>query len=221
MNYCDFSDRDLLERCLSPQRDEAAWNEFVRRFRPIIAGVVFNCLNRWKKPHKDLIDDRVHESFLKLLAGDYRALRNFEFRHDNSLRGYLKVIASNVVQDFRRRDHEEEEEALEGDADSPEIADTGDFAGQTETRLLLQQMDAFLQSHVPEPERTIFWMHRRQGYSAREISEIREFGLKLKEVEYVIWKLTRMLMEEFGKGDLGGADRESPESISGGDGSDS
>lgn len=206
MNYCDFSDRDLLERCLSPQRDEAAWSEFVRRFRPIIAGVVFNCLNRWKKPHKDLIDDRVHESFIKLLAGDYRALRNFEFRHDNSLRGYLKVIASNVVQDFRRRDHEEEEEALEGDGDSPEIADAGDFAGQTETRLLLRQMDDFLQAQVPENERAIFWMHRRQGYSAREISEIREFGLKLKEVEYVIWKLTRLLMDEFGKGGRGSAE---------------
>jgi DNA-directed RNA polymerase specialized sigma24 family protein len=213
MNYRDFSDRELLERCLSPQRDEAAWNEFVRRFRPIIAGVVFNCLNRWKKPHKDLIDDRVHESFIKLVAGDYKALRNFEFRHENSLRGFLKVIASNVVQDFRRRDHEEEEEALEGDADSPEMADSADFVGQTETRLLLQQMEAFLLSRTTENERIIFWMHRRLGYSAREISDIAEFGLKLKEVEYIIWKLTRMLMEQFGggKGPAGGDGREPDE----------
>jgi RNA polymerase sigma-70 factor (ECF subfamily) len=202
MDYRDLPDRELLERCLSPQRDEAAWIEFVRRFRPIIAGVVFNCLNRWKKPHKDLIDDQVHETFIKLMARDYRALREFEFRHENSLRGYLKVIASNVVQDYRRRDHEENEEALhEAEPDAPEIPDTVDFVRQTQTRLLLQQMDDFIKVRVSEKERTIFWMHRRQGFSAREISEVCDLNLKLKEVEYVIWRLTRMLMEEFGRSD--------------------
>jgi hypothetical protein len=44
-------------------------------------------------------------------------------------------------------------------------------------------------------------MHRRQGFSAREISEVCDLNLKLKEVEYVIWRLTRMLMEEFGRSD--------------------
>ena len=194
MGYHGLLDRELLERCLLQPRDEPAWAEFVRRFRPVIAGVVFNSLNRWRKPNRDLIDDLVHETVMKIIARDCKALREFEFRHDNALRGYLKVIASHVVEDYRRRSREQDEDALE---DVPDLQREQDFAGEAEQRLILEKMDGFLQGRVSVQDRAIFWLFRRQGLTAREISERDEIGLKLKEVEYVIWRLTRMLIEEF------------------------
>ncbi|HWZ43952.1 MAG TPA: sigma-70 family RNA polymerase sigma factor [Candidatus Saccharimonadales bacterium] len=197
MDNPDFSDRELLERCLVQRRDEAAWSEFVRRFRPIIAGVIFNSLSRWRKPTRDLIDDLVHDTVMKVIARDCKALREFEFRHDNALRGFLKVVASHVVEDHRRRSREQEEEPLEA---VPDLQQDEDFGKESEKRLLLKQMDAFLETRVPERDRAVFWLFRCQGLTAKQISEQQEIGLKLKEVEYVIWRLTRMLIDEFGGG---------------------
>lgn len=194
MDYHGLPDRELLGRCLLMPRDEAAWAEFIRRFRPVVAGVVFNSLSRWRRPNRDLIDDLVHETVMKIIARDCKALRDFEFRHDNALRGYLKVVASHVVEDYRRRSREREEDALE---DVPDLQQEQDFAGDAEQRLILERMDGFLQSKVSVQDRAIFWLFRRQGLTAKEISEREEVGLKLKEVEYVIWRLTRLLIEEF------------------------
>lgn len=197
MDYFDLLDRELLERCLVQPRDEAAWSEFLRRFRPIIAGVIFNSLNRWRKPTRDLMDDLVHDTVMKIITRDCKALREFEFRHENALRGFLKVVASHVVEDYRRKSREQEEESLD---EVPDLQQEQDFARESERRLLLKQMDECLAARVPERDRAVFWLFRRQGLTAKQISEQEELGLKLKEVEYVIWRLTRLLIEEFGTG---------------------
>jgi RNA polymerase sigma-70 factor (ECF subfamily) len=197
MDYPDLSDRELLERCLVQPRDEAAWSEFLRRFRPILAGVIFNSLSRWRKPSRELMDDLVHDTVMKIIARDCRALREFEFRHDNALRGFLKVVASHVVEDYRRRSREQEEDSLD---DAPDLQQEEDFAEESEKRLLLRQMDEFLATRVAERDLSVFWLFRRQGLTAKQISEQEGIGLKLKEVEYVIWRLTRLLIEEFGQG---------------------
>jgi RNA polymerase sigma-70 factor (ECF subfamily) len=197
MAYLDLSDRELLERCLVQPRDEAAWSEFLRRFRPILAGVIFNSLSRWRKPSRELMDDLVHDTVMKIIARDCKALREFEFRHDNALRGFLKVVASHVVEDYRRRSREQEEDSLD---DAPDLQQEEDFAEESEKRLLLRQMDEFLATRVAERDLSVFWLFRRQGLTAKQISEQEGIGLKLKEVEYVIWRLTRLLIEEFGQG---------------------
>jgi RNA polymerase sigma-70 factor (ECF subfamily) len=197
MDYPDLSDRELLERCLVQPRDEAAWSEFLRRFRPILAGVIFNSLSRWRKPSRELMDDLVHDTVMKIIARDCRALREFEFRHDNALRGFLKVVASHVVEDYRRRSREQEEDSLD---DAPDLQQEEDFAEESEKRLLLRQMNEFLATRVAERDLSVFWLFRRQGLTAKQISEQDGIGLKLKEVEYVIWRLTRLLIEEFGQG---------------------
>src|SRR5260221_3887112 len=96
-----LSAQELVSYCLDSQ-DQAAWTEFVRRFQPLIAGVVTKCLFKRKRPKPDLIDDLVQETYLKLCANDFKALRNFTFRHDNAFFGFLKVVAANVVEDYFR-----------------------------------------------------------------------------------------------------------------------
>jgi RNA polymerase sigma-70 factor, ECF subfamily len=91
----------LLSLCLR-SRDELLWTEFIQRSQPVIAGVVIKTLRRWARPTPSLVDDLVQETYLKLFASNARALRRFVCHHENALYGFLKVVASNTVQDHFR-----------------------------------------------------------------------------------------------------------------------
>src|SRR5579864_6922269 len=96
-----LSVKELVSYCLDSQNQDG-WNEFVRRFQPLIAGVVTKCVLR-RGSHKPApVDDLAQESFLKLCANNYKALREFDFQHDNAFFGFLKVVAANVVEDHFR-----------------------------------------------------------------------------------------------------------------------
>ena len=96
-----LSAQELVQLCLD-SKDEAMWTEFVRRFQPLIARVVIKSLCRRGKFNLSLVDDLVQDTFLKLCANDFKALRNFDFRHENALFGFLKVITQHVVEDYIR-----------------------------------------------------------------------------------------------------------------------
>jgi RNA polymerase sigma-70 factor, ECF subfamily len=109
----------LLQTCLR-SRDELLWTEFIRRSQPVIAGVVIKTALRWARSTPCLVDDLVQETYLKLFANNARALRRFVCHHENALYGFLKVVASNTVQDhFRcsysqKRGSGREEESIDG-----------------------------------------------------------------------------------------------------------
>src|SRR5258708_16626839 len=96
-----LSVKELVSYCLDSQ-DQDGWTEFVRRFQPLIAGVVTKCVFKRPRPKPDLIDDLVQDTFLKLCANDYRALRNFSFKDDHGFFGFLIVVASHLVDDYFR-----------------------------------------------------------------------------------------------------------------------
>src|SRR5215470_248649 len=102
LNLSNPSIHFLLEQCLARSRDELLWTEFIRRSQPVIAGVVAKTIRRWCRPTPALVDDLVQETYLKLFAYNARPLRRFVCHHENALYGFLKVVASNVVQDHFR-----------------------------------------------------------------------------------------------------------------------
>src|SRR5258708_1420575 len=90
--------QELLQLCLQSE-DQAVWLEFVRRFQPLIAGVVVKSIRRWTVPTPALVDDLVQDTYLKLCAYDFRVLRELECAYEIALFGFLKVVAPNVGQD--------------------------------------------------------------------------------------------------------------------------
>ena len=79
-----MSDEELLRLCLASQ-DETLWAEFVRRFQPVIAGVIFKRLSRCPRwIDRTDVDDLVGDVFLKICREGFKALRSFEFRHENA-----------------------------------------------------------------------------------------------------------------------------------------
>jgi RNA polymerase sigma factor (sigma-70 family) len=100
----------LLERCARRPSDDAAWEEFVRRYHAIIRASVVKTFQRKvreevdRRPQfpDDLIDDLMQSVYMRLVEEGSRAIQSFEGVHDNSIFQYLSMIAINVVRDYFR-----------------------------------------------------------------------------------------------------------------------
>jgi RNA polymerase sigma-70 factor (ECF subfamily) len=193
-----LSVKELVSYCLDSQ-DEAAWTEFVRRFQPLIARVVYKCVSRRERPKPDLVDDLTEENFLKLCANNFKALRGFDFQHDNAFFGFLKVVASHVVEDYFRKKLAEkhgggrEEEDIE-DARIP-VPFRPNSLQPAEMAILMGQIDQCLAKLASEPnfarDYAIFWLYFRQGLTANAISHLPDITLGTKGVESTLLRLTR------------------------------
>jgi RNA polymerase sigma factor (sigma-70 family) len=101
----------LLRRCRKRPPDEAAWQEFVRRYHSIITVNVAKAfhlkvgqeLERRSQFPKDSIDDLVQTVYFRLIDGNCRVLKAFHGELENSLPAYLSMISMNVVKDHFRR----------------------------------------------------------------------------------------------------------------------
>ena len=100
----------LLERCARRPSDEAAWEEFVRRYDSTIRANVVRTFKRKVREEVergaqfpvDLIDDLKQSVYMRLVDEGSRAIQSFEGVHDNSIFQYLAMIAINVVRDYFR-----------------------------------------------------------------------------------------------------------------------
>ncbi len=200
MDPLKLSAQQLVQLCLDSQ-DEAVWTEFVRRFQPLIAGVVNKCVLRRVGPNPALVDDLVQDTYLKLCANNFKALRNFEFQHENAFFGFLKVIAANAVEDYYRgfrslkRGSGRQEEDIE-EVRSATPANPGLYQ-PVEREILLGEIKQCLAEQAAEPnfvrDYTIFWLYYGQGLTAKAISKLPGIGLSVKGVESTLLRLTRLV----------------------------
>ncbi len=186
--------RELLDLCLSSE-DQGNWHEFVRRTQPLVASVIINTLGRWRDPSPSLVDDLVQETFLRLFANDRKALRGIRNAYENTIFGYLKVVASNVTCDHFRQPKNKVPEIELTDSAVPPPPDGFD-------RILFVRLKDQIQASLEKlPEETrkrdqaIFWLYYEHGYTAREISLVPAVGLSVKGVESTLLRLVRFLKE--------------------------
>ncbi len=198
MDPLKLSAQQLVQLCLDSQ-DEAVWTEFVRRFQPLIAGVVNKCVFRRGSPNPALVDDLVQDTYMKLCANNFKALRNFEFRHENALFGFLKVIATNVAEDYYRKQDNEKHGGGRQEVDIEEVRNivpaNSRSHHQAEREILISQINQCLAELAAEPnfvrDYTIFWLYFGQGLTAKAISQLPGIGLSVKGVESTLLRLTR------------------------------
>jgi RNA polymerase sigma-70 factor (ECF subfamily) len=190
--------RDLLQVCLGSGEQEQ-WREFVRRTQPLIASVIMNTIRRWKEPAPSLVDDLIQDTYVKLFANDRKALRSIKNEYENTIFGYLKVVASNVVRDHFRQPENKADEVEPSDSVLPLPSDGHD---RLEFAHLKDKVEALLEhfssSETYERDLAIFWFFYEQGYTAKEISFLPNIGLTVKGVEAVLLRLTRFLREALG-----------------------
>src|SRR5690349_12334255 len=150
--------RELLHLCLGSD-DQERWQQFVRRTQPLIANVIINTLRRWREPSPSLVDDLIQETYLKLFANDRKALRGIRNEYENTILGYLKVVASNVTRDHFRQPANK---TVEVELADPVLPPSPDGFDRIQFMRLKDQIDARLEKLPAETcarDRMIFWLY--------------------------------------------------------------
>jgi RNA polymerase sigma-70 factor (ECF subfamily) len=187
--------RELLDLCLSSD-DQELWQKFVRRTQPLIANVIINTLRRWREPSPNLVDDLVQETFLKLFANERKALRGIRNAYENTIFGYLKVVASNVTCDHFRQPKNKVPEVELTDVVVPPSPDGFDRFQFVRLKEKIQDcLDGHSSSETYKRDQAIFWLYYEQGYTAKEISLLPNIELSIKGVESTLLRLTRLIKE--------------------------
>ena len=179
---------EIVGACLDTG-NEAAWTAFVRHFQPLIASSVSRVARRYGAPSPALIDDLIQDTYLRLCKDNCRSLREFRAQHEESIFGYIKVVASSVALDhFRARSTHKRRAEIEDDGTSKEASQS---SSAIEHSALIGEIYQRLAATETERDRNIFWLYYRQGYTARDIASIPNLGLTQKGVESCIYRLTQ------------------------------
>jgi RNA polymerase sigma-70 factor (ECF subfamily) len=176
-------------------RSKRSWfgDRSIHRFQPLIASSVSRVVRRYGSSSPALIDDLVQETYLRLCKDNCRPLREFRAQHDEAIFGYLKVIAASVALDhFRARATHKRRGEVVDDGTNLEASTS---SSTIERSTLVKELDQRLATSETERDRTIFWLYYRQGYTAKDIAAMPNFGLTQKGVESCIYRLTQLLRE--------------------------
>ncbi len=201
--HSSTSAEELVRAC-AESNDEAAWEEFVSRFHRAISLSVIRTTHLWSNVPRQVVDDLVQETYLKLCADGCRFLRDFVVQHPDAIPGYIKTIAANVVHDHFKSRHSQKrgagriQESLE-DVDPKAGSESLGSQGAMERQILLKQIDQCLGTCAAGPDqerdRIIFWLYYQQGMSAKAIAALPTVGLTAKGVESAILRLTRLVRQ--------------------------
>ena len=209
MDYSAMSAEELVHTCLH-SGDEPAWVEFVRRFQPLIARVVFRIARQWGESGSSVIDDLIQETYLKLCADGLRVLRTFKPEHPDAIYGYIKVLAANLAHDHFKAAHSKKRgggtvpDSTEGKDLGLKVAAQSSSAA-LERQILIGQIDSCLKRVASERDRRIFWLYYRVGLAASAIGCLPNIGLTTKGVESTLLRLTRDVREQLAQGRMGTA----------------
>lgn len=186
----------LLRSCLRAQKYED-WRELIRRLQPVIAASIVRVFLRFtgRRPDPDVADDLVQQTYIRLFGGDYRVLRHFEDQEDGALLAYVRAVAGNLAIDCLRGGARQE--SVDAIADR-----AGTDAEAMDRLVLLDTIDRRLAecSSAVERDREVFWLHYREGLTAKAIAEIGQFDLGTKGVETLLFRLVRCLRRMLAEG---------------------
>jgi len=199
-DYMALPTSELIRACADGE--VAAWQEFIRRFNRIIAITAYRAARRWGGDALAVVDDLTQETYLKLCADDARVLREFDSLRQDAIYAFLKVVTSNVANDYFKRLRAGKRGGSRSDAPLDDAERNGSAVGPSgdahvERAVLLKEVDACFCTVAPEQtherDRTIFWLYYRQGLTAKEIMELPFKDLSLKGVESILHRLTRLV----------------------------
>lgn len=215
---CDCSSSDLVRSC-GLGTDSASWEEFVARFnRRIVASVIRERRRRGlaaDPAEAEVVGDLVQEVYVRLIASDRRALRDFRGEGDAAVFAYLGRIVRAAVGDRLRRERSLKrfgnlvsiDAGADGD-DIPALADrlvadkqsSPDIQmGERSAAERLREMLLAVGVLHPDRDALIFELHALEGLSAREIAGIVALDLTHSAVEGILRRTRERLRERLGK----------------------
>jgi RNA polymerase sigma-70 factor (ECF subfamily) len=216
--YSSKSVEELIQSC-AESRNERAWQEFLDRFhRPISQSIVRTAL-KWGAIPREVIDDLIQETYLRLCADRCKLLLECARRYPDGVVGYIRVIARNVAQDHFKSLYSQKRGAAVTAQQTEEFevkAALSAYGGEEAIVLEVQlnEIQTCLEKCTEGPHRerdhTIFWLRHRQGMTTKEISSLPTVDLTAKGVESALARLFDLLCQCL-RG-LGSAPPEAPNS---------
>ena len=206
-SFSAHTSESLVQACVGPD-NEAAWAKFVRRFHPLIAKVAGRTARRhWSQVPPHVVDDMVQETYLRLCADRCRLLRQFQARHQDSIFGFLKVVAASVALDYFKGELARKRDAGQTDSLSdprsparPRSDDRNRLS--TDDVVALREIDGILGKFYTDEilirNRAIFWLHYRDGMTAQAIASTPWISLKTKGVETALRRMTQLIQSHIG-----------------------
>src|SRR5579884_714828 len=198
MDYSSLSCDELFRACVDPGNIEA-WQEFVRRFNPLIKVTVWRVSCRYGVSNGPLIEDLIQDTFTKVCHNNFHLLRTFKSDHPNACFGMIKIIARNAAIDhFRKPDPIPIDDLSEDEiSNSQSHATPGD---ELERQIVRERIEKivriFGKYNCSQRDQEIFWLYYLYEFSAREIAALSKFKeLSTKGVESVLHRLKRLIQE--------------------------
>lgn len=205
----------LVRRCRKRPPDEAAWQEFVRRYHSVITAVVVNAFHAKagpefeRRPQFSLnsIDDLVQTVYFRLIEDNCRVLRAFRGELENSLPAYLTMISKNVVKDHfrgvkagrRPKISFSLDELMETGGDGGLLSGLssgidGRPSGAASPRISLEEIDALLKKALTRKDRDrnilIFKLRYCDGLTLEEIREALKLDMSTKGIGSILSRVT-------------------------------
>jgi len=194
MKPSEWTTAELLNACTDANSTDA-WAEFIARYQRLLAGVIARIAFRYRgRQEPAVIDDLVQETYLRLCRDGCRVLRQFRPEREDSIFGFLKVVASSVALDHFRAESAEKR----GPASMPldELSERHAISSQKPAEDILLHSELWrCLDRIVESDRdaNIFRLYYQQGFTAREIATIHSPHLTEKGVESCLYRLTGQL----------------------------
>ena len=102
MDTTDFNEGELLEGCISGNREE--WDIFVKRYSKLIYHTIYKTLRVNDQPaNPDDVNDLFQEVFTSLCAENSKKLRMFDPRKGCNLPSWIRMITVRMTIDHLRK----------------------------------------------------------------------------------------------------------------------
>jgi len=197
MDYPKLTAEELVEECTTAGTPQA-WEEFVRRFQPLVAGVVVRTAQRYRESYTDLVDDLVQETFLRLCTDEWKRLREFHSRHEGAIYGFMKAVARTVTLDYFKAQYTVKRgAAARRGVDFHAAVQTAAQNEVLEDHVLFREIEQRLaQIAQTATEKLVFLLYYRHGFTTKAIATIPGIHLSQKGVESCLYRLARQLQRE-------------------------
>jgi RNA polymerase sigma factor (sigma-70 family) len=210
--FSTLSHKRLVRLC-SQSSSHPAWNEFYSRFDHYIRLYINKTLRNENINCgcKELGDDLSQEVYLRLIAEDRKALREFKGKADSSFLAYLSVICTNVVREHFRLQRAEKRNGKTLSIDlflNPEeerhtdnktilnyLSDLPKAIDAVAHRELSDLLDRAIAGPNSKRDKLIFKLYVVDGFSAFQIAGIGRLRAKPSTVESIIRRTRQKLVD--------------------------
>ncbi|MBL8177225.1 MAG: hypothetical protein JNK48_21300 [Bryobacterales bacterium] len=186
----DLSDEQVVRRCCDTP-GAASWDEFVRRFSPVIAQGVVRALGR--ETAADRVEEHVQATLARLCERDYQKLRLVRGVNPAAIRPYLRTMGANeAVSAWRAVKREVPWEDAAEPRNGP----------RAERQILIDQVFRHLQRCTGENAKRdvlIFELYYRIGLAAVAIARTPGIELSQKGVETRLLRMVDCLRRVFAR----------------------